>query len=107
MTSGAMGFGHVLYVVAFITTLTSGLRPEEQGIAGTHLPDAAVRRRDRRRGSGRHRARSAVLAPTTTDALATLGGLHAVALTAGAVCLLAVLVAAALLRRAVPRQAAA
>lgn len=31
-TSGAMGFGHVLAVVAFITTMTTGARDEEQGI---------------------------------------------------------------------------
>jgi predicted MFS family arabinose efflux permease len=104
VTSGAMGFGHVLSVVAFITTLTSGLRPEEQGVAGalSQMPQfvggigvaglAAI-----------VSARSVALAPSTTDALATLGGLHLAVATAGAVCLLAILVAATLLRRAVPR----
>ncbi|MFE1837273.1 MFS transporter [Streptomyces sviceus] len=56
LTSGAMGFGHVLAIVAFITTLTSGLRTDEQGGRRT-LPDAAVRRRHRRRRAGRHRDR--------------------------------------------------
>jgi MFS family permease len=34
ITSGVMGFGHVLTVVAFITVLTSGLHDREQGVAG-------------------------------------------------------------------------
>ncbi|MEE4597527.1 hypothetical protein V2J94_37580 [Streptomyces sp. DSM 41524] len=34
LTSGAMGFGHVLTVVSFITAMTSGLRDDEQGVAG-------------------------------------------------------------------------
>jgi MFS family permease len=35
VTSGLMGLGHVLAVVAFVTTLTSGLRDDEQGVAGS------------------------------------------------------------------------
>ncbi|MDX3104616.1 MFS transporter, partial [Nonomuraea angiospora] len=34
-TSAAMGFGHVLTVVAAITTITSGLDPADQGVAGS------------------------------------------------------------------------
>ncbi|GAA4235524.1 MFS transporter [Actinomadura meridiana] len=34
LTSGGLGFGHVVSVVSFITTMTSGLRGEEQGAAG-------------------------------------------------------------------------
>ncbi|MFB7501920.1 MFS transporter [Streptomyces sp. NPDC056161] len=33
LTSGAMGFGHVLTVVSFVTAMTSGLRDDEQGVA--------------------------------------------------------------------------
>ncbi|MDT0485361.1 MFS transporter [Streptomyces doebereineriae] len=103
VTSGAMGFGHVLAVVAFITTLTSGLRTDEQGVAGalSQMPQfigaigvaglAAI-----------VTARSAALASTTTAELATLGGLHAATLTAGFVCLVGLLVALTLLRRAAP-----
>ncbi|MFI6543857.1 MFS transporter [Streptomyces prunicolor] len=103
VTSGAMGFGHVLAVVAFITTLTSGLRTDEQGVAGalSQLPQfvgaigvaglAAI-----------VTARSAALASTTTAQLATLGGLHAATLTAGFVCIAGLLVALTLLRRATP-----
>lgn len=35
VTSGAMGFGHVLTVVSFVATLTSGMRAEEQGVGGS------------------------------------------------------------------------
>ncbi|WP_405475018.1 MFS transporter [Streptomyces sp. NBC_00009] len=99
VTSGAMGFGHVLSVVAFITTLTSGLRDDEQGIAGalSQMPQfvgaigvaglAAI-----------VTARSSALASTTTAKLATLGGLHAAVVVAGIACLVALLVAATLLR---------
>ena len=34
VTSSVLGLGHVLAVVAFITTMTSGLTAEEQGLAG-------------------------------------------------------------------------
>ncbi|WBB58058.1 MFS transporter [Streptomyces sp. WMMC500] len=103
VTSGAMGFGHVLAVVAFITTLTSGLRPAEQGIAGalSQMPQfvgaigvaglAAI-----------VTARSDALASSTTEPAAVLGGVHAAMLTAGVVCLLAVVVAATLPHKAVP-----
>ncbi|WP_406447547.1 MFS transporter [Streptomyces sp. NBC_01613] len=103
VSSGAMGFGHVLAVVAFITTLTSGLRTDDQGAAGalSQMPQfvgaigvaglAAV-----------VTARAAALASTTTAKLATLGGLHAATLTAGFVCIAGLLVAFTLLRRAAP-----
>ncbi|MBB6036118.1 MFS transporter [Phytomonospora endophytica] len=35
VTSGAMGFGHVLAVVAFITTMTAGAHDDEQGVLGS------------------------------------------------------------------------
>lgn len=47
-------------------------------------------------------ARSAALASTTTEKLATLGGLHAAMLTAEFVCLAGLLVAVTLLRRPAP-----
>ncbi|MGH4028462.1 MFS transporter [Actinomycetota bacterium Odt1-20B] len=34
-TSGAMGFGHVLSVVAVVATITSGLSEDEQGVGGS------------------------------------------------------------------------
>lgn len=34
-TSAAMGFGHVLTVVAAVTTITSGLGETDQGVAGS------------------------------------------------------------------------
>lgn len=100
VTSGAMGFGHVLTVVSFITTMTSGLRDDEQGIAGglSQLPQflgaigtaslAAI-----------VTARSNALAATTTPTLATLGGLHVAMLTAGIVCLAGAVLALVCLRR--------
>ncbi|MFF4360271.1 hypothetical protein [Streptomyces sp. NPDC001604] len=90
-------------VVAFIAALTSGLRTNQQGVAGalSQTPQfvgaigvpgpAAILT-----------ARSAALASTTTAKLATLGGLHAATLTAGIVCVGALLVALTLLRRAAP-----
>ncbi|MEU0688384.1 MFS transporter [Streptomyces uncialis] len=102
ITSGAMGFGHVLTVVAFITTMTSGLSDEEQGVAGglSQLPQfvgaigtaglAAI-----------VTARTDSLSGTTTQELATLGGLHAAVLTAGGICLVGAAIAVALLRRPV------
>jgi EmrB/QacA subfamily drug resistance transporter len=87
-TSAAMGFGHVLTVVAVVTTITSGLDEADQGVAGSlaQMPTfvgaigvagltAIVA------------ARTEALAPTTTEALATLGGLHAAFLVAGVVAL--------------------
>ncbi|MEU6018286.1 MFS transporter [Streptomyces sp. NPDC047515] len=100
LTSGAMGFGHVLTVVSFITTMTSGLRDDEQGVAGglSQLPQflgaigtaglAAI-----------VTARTNVLSATTSPTLATLGGLHTAMLTAGIVSLVGVLLAALFLRR--------
>ncbi|MFE0100200.1 MFS transporter [Streptomyces sp. NPDC059009] len=35
VTSGAMGFGHVLSVVAVVATITSGLSEDEQGVGGS------------------------------------------------------------------------
>ncbi|MYV40968.1 MFS transporter [Streptomyces sp. SID1328] len=102
VTSGAMGFGHVLTVVSFITTITSGLPDDEQGIAGglSQLPQflgaigtAAL--------AAIVTARSKALAPTTTSTLATLGGLHAAMLTAGIVCLAGAVLALVCLRRPV------
>ena len=85
-TSTAMGFGHVLTVVSVVTTITSGLDEADQGVAGSlaQMPTfvgaigvagltAIVA------------ARSEALAPATTEALATLGGLHTAFLVAGAV----------------------
>ncbi|MFG2558666.1 MFS transporter [Streptomyces sp. NPDC048496] len=100
LTSGAMGFGHVLTVVSFITTMTSGLRDDEQGIAGglSQLPQflgaigtagmAAI-----------VTARAEALSATTSPTLATLSGLHVATLTAGATCLVGVLLAVLFLRR--------
>jgi MFS family permease len=77
-TSGVMGLGHLLVVVSFIDSLTSGLRDDEQGVAGslTQLPLyvggvgiailAAVAT-----------ARTDALATTHSESMATLGGLHA------------------------------
>ncbi|MGW0070176.1 MFS transporter [Streptosporangium sandarakinum] len=99
LTSGAMGFGHVLTVVSFITTLTSGLRDDEQGIAAglSQLPQfigaigtaglAAI-------ATARAKALSA-----TGPTLATLGGLHTAMLTAGIVCIAGALLAVLFLRR--------
>ncbi|MEV0664145.1 MFS transporter [Actinomadura luteofluorescens] len=89
-TSGAMGFGHVLTVVSFIATMTSGLRDDEQGTAGglSQLPQflggigtAAL--------AAIVTARTDALSSTTDRAHATLGGLHAATLTAGLLCLAA------------------
>ncbi|XNR94686.1 MFS transporter [Streptomyces sp. R-74717] len=102
LTSGAMGFGHVLTVVSFITTMTSGLRDDEQGIASglSQLPQflgaigtaglAAI-----------VTARAKSLSTTTSSALATLGGLHAAMLTAGIVCLGGAMLAVLTLRPSV------
>ncbi|MEU5868386.1 MFS transporter [Nonomuraea sp. NPDC047529] len=100
-TSAAMGFGHVLTVVAAITTITSGLDEADQGVAGSlaQLPTfvgavgvagltAVVA------------ARTEALVPVTTRVLATLGGLHAAFVVAGAVALLGAAAAALLPRRA-------
>ncbi|MFC5185346.1 MFS transporter [Actinomadura harenae] len=99
-SSAVMGFGHVLTVVAAITTITSGLDEADQGVAGSlaQMPTfvgavgvAAL--------TAIAAARTAALAPSTTRALATLGGLHAAFLAAGAVALLGAAAAPLLLRR--------
>jgi MFS family permease len=99
LTSGAMGFGHVLTVVGFITTMTSGLRDDEQGVAGglSQLPQFLG-------GIGTAglaaivTARTEALSPTTSPVLATLGGLHSATLTAGTICLTGAALALLLLR---------
>ncbi|RJL36000.1 MFS transporter [Bailinhaonella thermotolerans] len=98
-TSATMGFGHVLTVVAVITTITSGLDESDQGVAGglAQMPTfvgavgvaglmAIVA------------ARAEALAPVTTGTAATLGGLHAAFLAAGAVALLGAAAGGVLLR---------
>jgi hypothetical protein len=99
VTSGAMGFGHVLTVVAFINAMTSGLRDEEQGVAGglAQLPQfvgaigtaglAAVAT-----------ARSSAVADTRSAVDAHLSGLHAGMLVAGLVCLAGIVVTVLFLR---------
>ena len=106
VTSGAMGFGHVLTVVSFITTMTSGLSDEEQGVAGglSQLPQfvGAI-------GTAGLAAivtvRTEALSSSTTATLATLGGLHTAMLTAGIVCLAGAALAVAALRGPVAKAA--
>ncbi|WP_246342713.1 MFS transporter [Actinomadura verrucosospora] len=107
-TSATMGFGHVLTVVAAITTITSGLEERDQGVAGSlaQMPTfvgaigvAGL--------TAIAAARTEALAPSTTKALATQGGLHAAFLTAGAVALLGAAAGAVLLRRTGTGRAAA
>ncbi|MEV4352755.1 MFS transporter [Nonomuraea sp. NPDC049625] len=94
-TSAAMGFGHVLTVVAAITTITSGLDPADQGVAG-----------------------SLAQMPTFVGAIGVAGltavasayaelltGLHAAFAVAGAVALLGAAGGALLLHRATPAAA--
>jgi hypothetical protein len=100
ITSGGMGFGHVLAVVAFITIMTSRLRDDEQGVVGglSQLPQflGAI-------GFGGLAAvatvRTEPLGATTTPVLATLGGLHAAWVVAAAITLLGIAVAVTRLRR--------
>jgi MFS family permease len=102
LTSGAMGFGHVLTVVGFITTMTSGLRDDEQGTAGglSQLPQFLG-------GIGTAglaaivTARTQALASTASPAVATLGGLHTATLTAGFICLLGTALTVLLIRPAI------
>ncbi|MCF6470364.1 MFS transporter [Nonomuraea sp. MG754425] len=98
-TSGAMGFGHVLAVVAAVATITSGLPEADQGVAAglAQLPTfigaigvAGL--------SAVAAARSGALAVTGV-AEATLGGLHSAFLMAGAVALAGAVAAGVLLRR--------
>ncbi|WP_283133441.1 MFS transporter [Rhizohabitans arisaemae] len=99
-TSGAMGFGHVLTVVAFITTMTSGLRDDEQGVAAglSQLPQFVA-------GVGTAglaavaTMRTEALSGTTTSTATMLGGLHTAMLTAGIVCLVGAALALVFLRR--------
>ncbi|WP_062205080.1 MFS transporter [Streptomyces sp. NBRC 109706] len=87
-TSGAMGFGHVLAVVASVSVMVEGVAEEERGVVGglAQLPQfvgaigtaglAAVLT-----------ARAAALAPGADEVAATLGGLHAAVAVASLVCL--------------------
>ncbi|MEV5749703.1 MFS transporter [Actinoallomurus sp. NPDC052308] len=100
-TSATMGFGHVLTVVSAITTITSGLDEADQGVAGslaqmpTFIGAVGVAGL-----TAIVAARTEALAPTTTEALATLGGLHTAFLVAGGVALLGAVAGGVLLRRA-------
>jgi MFS family permease len=102
-TSGTMGFGHVLTVVSFIATMTSGLRDDEQGTVGglSQLPQFLG-------GIGTAglaaivTARTDALSSATDPARAILGGLHAATLVAGLVCLAAAALPVLLLRKAAP-----
>ncbi len=93
LTSGLMGFGHVLAVVAFISTLTSGLRDDEQGVAGSlaQMPQfvGAIG--------------VAGLAAVAGSGGSQLAGLHTALLVAGVTVLAGVLVAAVFLHPAPQR----
>ncbi|MWA04118.1 MFS transporter [Actinomadura sp. LD22] len=99
--SAAMGFGHVLTVVAAVTTITSGLDRDDQGVAGglaqmpTYVGAIGVAGL-----TAIAAARTEALARAATPAAATLGGLHAAFLAAGAVALLGAVAGGVLLRRA-------
>ncbi|MEV4159692.1 MFS transporter [Nonomuraea dietziae] len=103
-TSAAMGFGHVLAVVATITTITSGLSDDDQGVAGSlaQMPTfvGAIGVAGLTAVAA---ARSAALEPEAPASLATLGGLHAAFLVAGAVALLGALAAPLVLARPADR----
>lgn len=102
VTSSVMGLGHVLSVVSFISVMTSGVTEADQGVVGglSQLPQyiAAI-----------GVAGLSAIAAARTKALsggasvvshaATLGGLHAGMVTAGAVVLVGSLLAAVALRR--------
>ncbi|MEV4372968.1 hypothetical protein AB0J71_38285 [Nonomuraea sp. NPDC049637] len=102
-TSATMGFGHVLTVVAAVTTITSGLDEADQGVAGSlaQMPTfvGAVGVAGLTAIAA---ARTEALASAATEASATLGGLHAAFLVAGAVALTGAFVGGALLRRPAP-----
>ncbi|GAA3531238.1 MFS transporter [Nonomuraea rosea] len=89
VTSAAMGFGHVLTVVAAITTITSGLDQADQGVAGSlaQLPTFV--------GAVGVAGLTAIAAAHAD----LLTGLHTAFLTAGAVALLGALGGGLLLRR--------
>ncbi|MFC4118279.1 MFS transporter [Nonomuraea zeae] len=91
VTSAAMGFGHVLTVVAAITTIMSGLDEADQGVAGSlaQLPTFV--------GAVGVAGLTAIVAAHAD----LLDGLHTAFLTAGAVALLGALAGGLLLRRAV------
>jgi MFS family permease len=97
--SAVMGFGHVLTVVAAITTITSGLDEADQGVAGSlaQMPTfvgavgvAAL--------TAIAAARADALAAATTQP-ATLGGLQTALAAAAATCLLGPAIALTALRR--------
>ncbi|MER6575168.1 MFS transporter [Nonomuraea sp. NPDC001023] len=102
-TSATMGFGHVLTVVAAVTTITSGLDEADQGVAGSlaQMPTfvGAVGVAGLTAIAA---ARTEAFASVATEASATLGGLHAAFLVAGAVALTGAFVGGALLRRPAP-----
>ncbi|MFB9840391.1 MFS transporter, partial [Actinoallomurus acaciae] len=88
-TSATMGFGHVLTVVAAVTTITSGLDEADQGVAGSlaQMPTfvGAVGVAGLTAIAA---ARTRALAPATTGTPAVLSGLHTAFLVAGSVALL-------------------
>jgi MFS family permease len=105
VTSGAMGFGHVLAVVSLITKLTSSATEEEKGVAGSlaQMPQflgavgiAAL--------IAVASARSRALAPQTSAPLALLGGLHAATLAAAGVLVVGIVTTGIFLRS--PRRTA-
>ncbi|MZD10554.1 MFS transporter [Streptomyces sp. SID5785] len=99
-SSAAMGFGHVLTVVAVVSTITSGLDASDQGVAGslaqmpTFIGSIGVAGL-----TAVVAARSAALAHATTQRSATLGGLHTAFLVAGGVALIGAFVGGRALRR--------
>ncbi|WP_141583006.1 MFS transporter [Actinomadura sp. WMMA1423] len=103
VTSGAMGFGHVLAVVSFLTTMTSGVREQEQGTVAvlSQLPQFLG-------GIGTAglaaivTVRTDVQASSTDPGHALLDGLHAATLTAGLICLVTAALPVLLLRTAPP-----
>lgn len=98
--SAVMGFGHVLTVVAAITTITSGLDDTDQGVAGslaqmpTFIGAVGVAGL-----TAIATARAESLASNTSAALANLGGLQTAFTVAAAVCLLGPAIAFTMLRR--------
>jgi MFS family permease len=99
VTSGGLGFGHVLAVVAFIGTMTSGMPSSEQGLASGLAQTA------QHVGSAVGVAALAAVFTARTPALsstaeqATLSGLHAGIAVAAAVTLLGAVISALFLRR--------
>jgi predicted MFS family arabinose efflux permease len=95
-TSGGLGFGHVVAVVSFITTMTSGLRSDEQAVAGGLAQTAQFL------GTTVGVAALAAVVSTRTHGADVLGGLHD-GMLAGALITLAGAVAALALLRPGPR----